>query len=86
MQEVQRMLEIGTKAPEFSLPDQDGKIHSLSEYNGQKVILYFYPADMSPGCIAMIINQDTLLSIQVTEVIVPAVIILTTYSYRANNQ
>lgn len=49
MQEVQRMLEIGTKAPEFSLPDQDGKIHSLSEYNGQKVILYFYPADMSPG-------------------------------------
>ena len=44
------MLEIGTKAPEFSLPDHTGKMHSLSEYKGKKVILYFYPADMSPGC------------------------------------
>ena len=44
------MLEIGTKAPDFSLPDYTGKLHSLSDYRGQKVILYFYPADMSPGC------------------------------------
>ncbi len=44
------MLEIGTKAPDFSLPDYTGKMHSLSDYRGQKVILYFYPADMSPGC------------------------------------
>lgn len=44
------MLEIGTKAPEFELPDQNGKIHRLKDYAGQKVILYFYPADMSPGC------------------------------------
>ncbi len=44
------MLEIGTKAPEFSLPDQNGKMHSLSEYKGQKLILYFYPKDMTGGC------------------------------------
>lgn len=44
------MLEIGTMAPDFSLPDQDGRMHSLSDYAGKKVILYFYPADMSPGC------------------------------------
>ena len=41
------MLEIGTKAQEFSLPDHNGQIHSLSDYKGQKVILYFYPKDMT---------------------------------------
>ncbi len=44
------MLQTGTKAPEFSLPDQDGKLHTLSEYRGRKVILYFYPRDNTPGC------------------------------------
>ena len=44
------MLEIGTKAPESSLPDQNGEIHSLSDYRGRKVILYFYPKDMTAGC------------------------------------
>ena len=44
------MLEIGTKAPAFSLPDQNGKAHSLSDYAGKKVILYFYPKDNTPGC------------------------------------
>ena len=44
------MLEVGTKAPEFSLPDQNGTIHTLSEYAGKKVILYFYPKDSTPGC------------------------------------
>lgn len=44
------MLEVGNKAPEFSLPDQDGNIHSLSEYAGKKVILYFYPKDNTSGC------------------------------------
>jgi peroxiredoxin Q/BCP len=44
------MLEIGTKAPEFTLPDQNGQMHSLSDYRGQKVILYFYPKDMTSGC------------------------------------
>ncbi|MBO5283475.1 MAG: thioredoxin-dependent thiol peroxidase [Lachnospiraceae bacterium] len=44
------MLEVGTKAPDFSLPDQDGKVHTLSEYVGRKIILYFYPKDNTPGC------------------------------------
>ncbi len=44
------MLAIGTKAPEFTLPDQNGEMRSLSDYKGQKVILYFYPKDMTAGC------------------------------------
>jgi peroxiredoxin Q/BCP len=44
------MLEIGTKAPEFTLPDQNGEAKSLVDYRGQKVILYFYPKDMTAGC------------------------------------
>ena len=44
------MLEIGTKAPAFSLPDQNGDMHTLEEYRGKKVILYFYPKDNTPGC------------------------------------
>ena len=46
------MLNIGTKAPEFSLPDQNGEMHTLSSYQGRKVILYFYPKDMTSGCTA----------------------------------
>ena len=44
------MLEIGTVAPEFALPDQNGEIRSLADYKGQRVILYFYPKDMTSGC------------------------------------
>lgn len=44
------MLEIGTAAPSFSLPDQNGQMHTLEEYRGKKVILYFYPKDNTPGC------------------------------------
>lgn len=44
------MLEIGKLAPSFSLADQDGKIHSLKDYKGNKVVLYFYPKDNTPGC------------------------------------
>ncbi len=44
------MLDSGTKAPDFALPDQNGNVHRLEDHRGQKVILYFYPADMSPGC------------------------------------
>lgn len=46
------MLEVGSKAPEFSLPDQNGQMHTLDDYRGQKVILYFYPKDMTSGCTA----------------------------------
>ena len=44
------MLEVGTKAPDFTLPDQNGEMHSLSDYRGSKVVLYFYPKDMTAGC------------------------------------
>ncbi len=44
------MLEVGMKAPAFALPDQNGNIHTLEEYKGKKVILYFYPKDNTPGC------------------------------------
>ena len=43
------MLAVGTKAPAFALPDQNGIIHTLEEYKGKKVILYFYPKDNTPG-------------------------------------
>ncbi|MEK7549593.1 MAG: thioredoxin-dependent thiol peroxidase [Patescibacteria group bacterium] len=43
-------LTVSTQAPEFSLPDQDGKMQSLSLYRGKYVILYFYPKDDTPGC------------------------------------
>ncbi len=44
------MLETGTKAPNFSLPDQNGEMHTLEEYRGKKVVLYFYPKDNTSGC------------------------------------
>ena len=44
------MLEIGTKAPNFTLSDKNGTPVSLSDFLGQKVVLYFYPKDNTPGC------------------------------------
>ena len=44
------MLAIGELAPAFSLPDQNGTIHTLEQYKGKKVILYFYPKDNTAGC------------------------------------
>ena len=44
------MLEIGVKAPDFTLSDKDGNSVSLSDYLGKKVVLYFYPRDNTPGC------------------------------------
>ena len=45
-----RMLETGQKAPSFSLTDQNDQVHQLSYYVGQRVLLYFYPKDDTPGC------------------------------------
>ena len=44
------MLEVGIKAPSFNLADQDGVFHSLEEYSGKKLVLYFYPKDNTSGC------------------------------------
>ena len=44
------MIEPGKKAPAFTLNDQDGKTHRLSDYAGRPVVLYFYPKDDTPGC------------------------------------
>ena len=44
------MLEVGMKAPLFTLPDKDGNLVSLSNFLGKKVVLYFYPKDNTPGC------------------------------------
>ena len=44
------MLEVGTQAPDFTLPDQNGDMKSLSDYRRQKVVLYFYPRDNTAGC------------------------------------
>lgn len=44
------MLSVGMKAPEFTLKDKDGRLVSLSDFAGKKVVLYFYPKDNTPGC------------------------------------
>ena len=58
-------LEAGSPAPDFTLPDKDGKAHSLSDYRGQKVILYFYPAASTPGCTTQACDfRDNMASLQ----------------------
>jgi peroxiredoxin Q/BCP len=44
------LIDVGQKAPDFTLPDQDGQEHSLSDYAGRPVVLYFYPKDDTEGC------------------------------------
>lgn len=44
------MLDVNIKAPDFTLPDKDGVPHSLADFRGKKVVLYFYPKDDTPGC------------------------------------
>lgn len=44
--------QVGDPAPAFEAPDQNGKIRSLHEFNGQRLVLYFYPKDDTPGCTA----------------------------------
>jgi peroxiredoxin Q/BCP len=44
------MLQLHTQAPDFSLQDQHGVTHTLSQYHGKKVLIYFYPKDDTPGC------------------------------------
>lgn len=48
--QIRMKIKSGDSAPEFSLPDQNGKIHTLKEYAGKWVLIYFYPKDDTPGC------------------------------------
>ena len=50
MADTPSTLKVGQKAPAFSLKNSDGKTVKLSDFKGQKVVLYFYPRDMTPGC------------------------------------
>lgn len=43
-------LKVSQKAPDFKLPDQDGKVHKLADHKGEWVLVYFYPKDDTPGC------------------------------------
>ena len=45
-----KVLKVGDQAPDFKLLDQNGDSHTLSDYRGQKVVVYFYPKDDTPGC------------------------------------
>lgn len=49
-------LKVGDKAPDFAAPDQNDKIVKLSDFKGKKLVLYFYPKDMTPGCTAQACN------------------------------
>lgn len=44
------MIQLHQIAPDFTLPDQDGNLHTLSNYRGKKILIYFYPKDDTPGC------------------------------------
>lgn len=46
---TKRPLSVGSPAPDIALPDQDGTSRRLSDYRGQKVVLFFYPKDDTPG-------------------------------------
>ena len=54
------MLEVGTKAPDFELPDQNEEMHKLSDYAGKKVILYFYPKDNT--AVILGVSKDSIAS------------------------
>lgn len=49
-------LQVGDKAPDFDLMDQDGQAHKLADYKGKRTLFYFYPKDDTPGCTAQACN------------------------------
>lgn len=56
MENKETHLVEGDKAPDFALTDQTGKMHSLQDYRGKKLVLFFYPQDNTPGCTAEACN------------------------------
>ncbi|GAB2811360.1 thioredoxin-dependent thiol peroxidase [Actinoallomurus bryophytorum] len=68
---TEQRLEPGDAAPEFTLPDADGKPVSLSSYRGRRVVVYFYPAAMTPGCTKEAVGfQDQLKALDAADVAV----------------
>lgn len=65
------VLKVDTPAPDFSMPDENGKTHNLRDYLGQTVILYFYPKDDTPGCTTEACNfRDDYSAYQDAEVVI----------------
>jgi len=64
-------LQVGDRAPDFSLPDSQGRIYRLSEMQGKRVVLYFYPRDNTPGCTKEACNfRDVYPQFQARDVVV----------------
>jgi len=58
-QKANYMLKVGDKAPSFEAPDENGEIIRLKDFEGKKLVLYFYPKDMTPGCTVQARNLTT---------------------------
>jgi peroxiredoxin len=78
------MIEAGTKAPDFSLPDQDGNPVSLSDFEGRKLVLVFYPLDFSPVCTDQLgIYQEVLSEIESQGAALVGISVDSSYSHHA---
>ena len=78
------MIEAGTKAPGFSLPDQDGNIVSLADFGDRKVLLCFYPLDFSPVCTDQLsLYQEVLAEIEAKGASLVGISVDSSYSHRA---
>jgi peroxiredoxin len=78
------VIEPGTPAPDFSLPDQDGNAVSLADFAGRKLVLAFYPADFSPGCTDQLsIYQEVLGEIEGQGATLAGVSVDSPYCHRA---
>lgn len=78
------MIEPGSKAPDFSLPNQDGEEVSLADFTGRKLILVFYPADFSPGCTDQLsLYQEVLAEIEARGASLVGVSVDSAYCHRA---
>ena len=78
------MIEAGEPAPEFTLPDQDGNRVSLSDFQGQTVVLVFYPSDFSPVCTDQLnVYQEVLGELQERGITLLGISVDSAWSHRA---
>jgi peroxiredoxin len=78
------MIEAGTKAPDFSLPDQDGNQVSLSDFDGRKLVIAFYPLDFSPVCTNQLsLYQEVLPEIESKGAALVGISVDSSYAHRA---